>query len=251
MVASLSSLNRPWAKSDPAKRILNDNIAAALDKAQAVIRFELDGTIVEANQNFLDVLGYQLSEIQGQHHSMFCDAAFAKSADYAALWADLGRGQSKSGRFKRVAKSGQEIWIEASYNPIYGDDGQPIGVVKFAVDVTKPALRTAEANGQLSALSRSMAVIEFELDGTIITANDNFLDALGYSLDEVTGQKHAMFVDPEFSRSREYADFWDRLGSGQFDSGENERQTKDRKSIWIQASYNPIFDPEGRPYTVV
>ncbi len=224
---------------------------AAISKSQAVIEFDMDGTIRTANDNFLATLGYRLDEIVGKHHSMFADQAYAKSAEYRDFWAKLGRGEFDAGEYKRLGKGGKEIWIQASYNPIFDMSGRPFKVVKYATDITAAKLKNADYEGQLAAISKSQAVIEFDLDGTIRTANDNFLATLGYSLDEVRGKHHSMFADGAYAKSAEYREFWAKLGRGEFDSGEYKRYGKGGKEIWIQASYNPIYDMNGRPFKVV
>ena len=223
----------------------------AISKVQAVIEFELDGTIRTANENFLGAVGYSLSEIQGQHHRMFVEAEYAQTDEYKAFWKNLGEGNFDAGRYKRVTKDGKSIWIQASYNPIFDPDGKPFKVVKYATDITEQIMLNANFKGQLAAIHKSQAVIEFELDGTIITANENFTNTVGYSLDEIKGKHHSMFADPEVAKSAEYKEFWKKLGSGQFDAGEYHRLGKGGKDIWIQASYNPIFDPDGKPFKVV
>lgn len=223
----------------------------AISKVQAVIEFELDGTIRTANENFLGAVGYSLQEIQGQHHRMFVEPEYAQSDEYKTFWKNLGQGNFDAGRYKRITKDGQNIWIQASYNPIFDPDGKPFKVVKYATDITEQVLRNADFRGQLDAIHKSQAVIEFELDGTIITANENFTNTVGYSLEEIKGKHHSMFADPEFAKTAEYKTFWQRLGSGQFDAGEYHRLGKGGKDIWIQASYNPIFDPDGKPFKVV
>src|SRR5262249_11737241 len=155
--------------------------------------FKLDGTIVTANSNFLGAVGYSLGEIQGKHHSMFMPPADRESAAYREFWAALNRGEYQHGEYKRIGKGGKEIWILASYNPLLDEKGKPFGVVKFATDVSAEKLKNADISGQLDAIGKSQAVIEFNLDGTIIRANDNFLAALGYSLGEIKGQHHRMF----------------------------------------------------------
>ena len=223
----------------------------ALDAAQAIIWFDPNGVIQNANDNFLNVLGYTLDEIKGKHHSMFVEPAIAQSADYSEFWESLGRGQAVQGEFSRVRKDGSHVYIEASYNPMRGADGKVESIVKFAIDVTDRKIARAEADGQLAAINRSQAVIEFEPDGTIITANDNFLKTLGYSLEELQGKHHRMFVDPAYAESDAYQDFWRDLAAGNFSSAEFKRIAKDGHPVWIQASYNPIFDPEGNPFKVV
>ena len=226
-------------------------VNAANSKAQAVIEFKMDGTIITANDNFLDALGYALSEIQGKHHSMFVDDAFRRSADYKEFWAKLNRGEYEAKEYKRIGKGGKEVWIQASYNPILDRSGKPFKVVKFATDVTQQKLQTADFEGQIAAVSKAQAVIEFNMDGTIITANDNFLNALGYTLDEVKGRHHSMFVDTSFARSNEYKDFWAKLNRGEYEAKEYKRLGKGGREVWIQASYNPILDLNGKPFKVV
>jgi methyl-accepting chemotaxis protein len=223
----------------------------ALNRSQAVIEFKPDGTIITANQNFLAVLGYSLAEIEGRHHSMFVAPEERDSPAYRAFWAALKRGEFQVAEYKRVAKGGKEIWIQASYNPIKGADGVPFKVVKFATDVTERKLRDADTRGQIDAIGKSQAVIEFNLDGTIITANENFLATLGYRLDEIQGQHHSMFVDEKERQSAAYRAFWEALKRGEFQAAQYKRIGKGGKEIWIQASYNPIFDLSGKPFKVV
>ncbi len=223
----------------------------AINKSQAVIEFNLDGTIITANDNFLGALGYTLEEIQGKHHRMFVEPKFAESTEYQKLWEKLNRGEFEAGEFKRIDKGGKEIWIQASYNPIFDADGKPIKVVKFATDVTAQKLQNADFEGQIEAVSKAQAVIEFNLDGTIITANDNFLATLGYTLGEIQGQHHRMFAEPKFAESPEYKQFWEALNRGEYQAGEYKRIGKGGKEIWIQASYNPILDMNGNPFKVV
>ncbi len=224
---------------------------AAIDKIQAVIEFKLDGTILDANDNFLKTLGYALAEIQGKHHSMFAEPAYAGSSEYRAFWDKLARGEHDAGQYKRIAKGGREVWIQASYNPVFDAAGKPIKVVKFATDITDAKLRAADFEGQLNAVGKAQAVIEFKLDGTILNANDNFLKTLGYTLDEVKGKHHSMFADPAHAASHEYRAFWDKLGRGEYDAGQYKRFAKGGREIWIQASYNPIMDMNGKPFKVV
>ncbi len=226
-------------------------IIDALNQSQAVIEFSLEGIILHANENFLRVTGYRLDEIRGKHHRMFVDPAEAASPAYQQFWDRLRTGQFQRAEYLRVGKDGKEIWIQATYNPILDRQGRPVKVVKFATDITEQKLRTADIQGQLRAISKAQAVIEFRLDGTIITANENFLAATGYRLEEVQNQHHRMFVDPEYARSAAYDTFWAQLRAGQFLADEFCRLRKDRQKIWIQATYNPILDPRGRPFKVV
>ena len=223
----------------------------AIGKAQAVIEFQLDGTIITANENFLKAMGYTLDEVRGKHHSMFVEPAYRESAEYKNFWASLARGEFKAAEYKRIAKGGREIYIQASYNPIFDMTGKPFKVVKFATDVTQVKLKNADYIGQIDAIGKSQAVIEFKLDGTIITANENFLHAMGYTLGEIQGKHHSMFVEPSYRDSAEYAAFWASLGRGEFQAAEYKRLAKGNREIYIQASYNPILDMNGKPFKVV
>lgn len=224
---------------------------AAIDRVQAVIEFDLQGKILQANENFLSVMGYSLEEIQGQHHRMFVDPEFSSCKDYADFWDALRAGQFRSAEYRRFGKNGKEVWIQASYNPIFDPAGRPFKVVKYAVDITEQKIKNADLEGQIAAIGRSQAVIEFDMNGKILAANENFLKVMGYSLAEIRGKHHSMFADADFARSRDYADFWESLRAGEFRSAEFKRFGKGHSEVWIQASYNPIFDPSGRPYKVV
>jgi methyl-accepting chemotaxis protein len=223
----------------------------ALSKSQAVIEFNLDGTIVTANQNFLNAMGYRLEEIQGKHHSMFMDPELRDQAQYRQFWDALRRGEYQAGEFPRVAKGGRPIWIQASYNPLLNRSGKPFKIVKFAADITEQKLKSADYEGQISAIQKSQAVIEFNLDGTVITANENFLKTLGYRLDEIQGKHHGMFVEPEYRDSAAYRGFWETLRRGDYQAAEYKRVAKGGKAIWIQASYNPIRGADGKLVKVV
>ncbi len=228
-----------------------DALLAALDKSQAVIQFKPDGTILHANENFLAAMGYSLDEIQGQHHSMFVEPGYESSAEYKEFWETLRQGKFQAAEYKRFGKGGKEIWIQASYNPIVNGSGKVVKVVKYATDITAQTLQNADYHGQIDAVNKSSAVISFELDGTIIEANENFLGAMGYSLDEIKGQHHRTFVDPSYAKSAEYKNFWAALARGEYQAGEYKRFAKGGKEVWIQASYNPIYDPNGKPFKVV
>jgi methyl-accepting chemotaxis protein len=243
-----------FATDVTAQKLMNADFSGQIDaisKAQAVIEFNMDGTIITANENFLSTIGYSLEEVQGQHHSMFVDPEFKVSTEYKLFWESLNRGEYENKEYKRLGKGGKEVWIQASYNPILDLNNKPFKVVKFASDVTEQKLSNANFSGQISAISKSQAVIEFNLDGTIITANDNFLSALGYSLSEIQGQHHSLFVEPAHKSSMEYQQFWQKLNRGEFDSGEYLRIGKGGKEVWIQASYNPILDLNGKTIKVV
>ena len=225
-------------------------ILDAISKSQAIIEFDLKGNILAANENFCRALGYGLSEIVGKHHSMFCEPAYTATADYREFWARLGRGEYDAGAYKRLAKGNREIWIQASYNPVF-KGGRPFKVVKFAADITVAKRKAVDDAGKLEAMSRSQAVIEFTPTGEILTANENFCNALGYSLAEVTGKHHSMFCDPAYARTEDYANFWKRLARGEFIANEFVRFGKGGRQIWIQAAYNPILDADGKVYKVV
>tara|TARA_R110002049_G_scaffold189656_1_gene358149 strand:- start:112518 stop:114218 length:1701 start_codon:yes stop_codon:yes gene_type:complete len=223
----------------------------AIGKSQAVIEFDMDGKILTANQNFLDAMGYTLAEVQGKHHQIFVDPAYAKSPEYKKFWETLRSGKYMSAEYRRFGKGGKEVWIQASYNPILDMNGRPFKVVKYATDVTAEKLRAADYEGQIDAIGKSQAVISFELDGTIIDANDNFLNAMGYKLADLKGRNHSMCVDPEYVKTDAYKDFWAALRRGEYQSGEFKRMGKGGKDVWISASYNPVFDMNGRPFKVV
>jgi len=231
--------------SSDAKHILD-----AISKSQAVIEFDLKGNVLKANDNFCRAIGYGVDEITGKHHSMFCDPAYAATAEYKDFWARLGRGEYDSGAYKRLAKGGREIWIQASYNPVF-KNGKPYKVIKFASDISETKRQAIDDAGKLNAISRSQAVIEFRPNGEILTANENFCKGLGYNLSEIAGKHHSMFCDPAYARTEEYANFWRRLAGGEFIANEFVRYGKGGKEIWIQAAYNPIIDANGRVYKVV
>ncbi len=224
---------------------------AAISKSQAVIEFELDGTILTANQNFLAALGYTLDEIRGRHHAIFIDEAMRQSHEYKEFWNKLNRGEYVAGEFRRIGKGGREVWIQASYNPIFDNQGKPFKVVKYASDITAAKLQANDFACQLAAINKSQAVIEFNLDGTVLSANQNFLATLGYSFDEIRGRHHAMFVDEATRQSHEYKEFWNKLNRGEYVAGEFRRIGRGGKEIFIQASYNPILDTSGKPFKVV
>ena len=223
----------------------------ALDRSQAIIEFDLDGNILTANDNFLRTVGYELEEIRGRHHGLFLEPGYRTSREYRSFWASLAKGTHQTGEFRRLAKGGREIWLQASYNPVLGRRGKPIKIVKFATDVTAQKLQNADYEGQIQAIQKSQAVIEFDLDGVIVNANENFLKAVGYGLDEIQGKHHSLFVDPSVRESQEYRAFWEALARGKYQAGEYRRVGRDGRDVWLQASYNPILDMNGRPFKVV
>ncbi len=226
------------------------NILGAISTSQAVIEFDLNGNILAANKNFCTALGYDLSEILGKHHRIFCDPEYVASSAYQDFWSSLGSGKYDAREYRRIRKDGREIWIEASYNPVCRG-GQPYKVVKIATDITAKKLKADDDKSKLEAISRSQAVIEFTPSGEILTANDNFCSTLNYTLSEIAGKHHRLFCEPGYAASREYADFWKRLAAGEFISDEFVRFGKNGKEVWIQAAYNPILDHAGKVIKVV
>jgi len=224
---------------------------AAINNSQAIIEFNLDGTIITANKNFLNALNYSIEEIAGQHHKLFVELKEQQSPAYKLFWQNLNEGKFQSNVFKRIGKNGKEIWLRATYNPVFNEQGKPYKVIKFASDITEERIKNADHEGQIAAISSSQAVIEFEMDGTIISANDNFLNAVNYKLEEVQGRHHSIFVETKDKESKEYQQFWHDLNQGDFQMAEYKRLGKNGKEVWLQATYNPIFDLNGKPFKVV
>ncbi|ALM83002.1 PAS domain-containing methyl-accepting chemotaxis protein [Bordetella sp. N] len=246
MLKSLKLLNcfrRPGA---PAAAQLD-----ALSQSQAVIEFLPDGTIVHANEYFLNAMGYDLQDLVGRHHSILVTPLERASADYQAFWRRLGKGNFDSGQYKRIGKDGREVWIQATYNPIIDRRGRVARVVKYGADITGEKMRQADMEGQIAAISKSQAVIEFSLDGIILYANESFLQAMGYEYDEIVGRHHSMFVEAGERESADYKEFWRKLRAGNFDANVYRRVGKNAREVWIQATYNPILDMNGRPFKVV
>ena len=223
----------------------------AISKSQSVIEFDAKGLIISANENFLNTMGYRLDEIVGRHHSIFVSESDVRSPAYRQFWKDLNAGQFKSEQYKRIAKGGKEVWIQATYNPIFDVQGQVSGVVKFATDVTREKIRNADFEGQIDAISKSQAVVEFDLEGHILHANENFLSVMGYTLEEIRGKHHRIFVVPGFENTSLYREFWNNLKQGVYEAKKYERIAKNGRSVWIEASYNPIMDVNGKPFKIV
>jgi len=237
------------AKAAQLSELQNRN--AAINESMAVVEYSLDGTILDANENYLRLLGYTLDELRGQHIDMLLDPAQCSSGGSHGNLEKLRRGEHIAALQKRIAKGGREIWVQASVNPIKDAAGKPCKAITYAWDVTAQVEAAAESKGQVEAISRVQAVIEFALDGTILTANENFLNAVGYTLDEIRGQHHRMFVEPAYAASDDYRRFWEKLGHGEYEAGQYKRLAKGGREIWIQASYNPIFNADGKAYKVV
>jgi methyl-accepting chemotaxis protein len=223
----------------------------ALQKSQAVIEFGMDGTILEANANFLACVGYTAEEVVGKNHSMFVAPAERDSPAYQEFWNSLRRGEFNGGEYKRIGKGGREVWLQATYNPIRDMNGALIKVMKLATDVTARKLDYANFQGQIEAIGKSQAVIEFDMNGLILSANRNFLEATGYTAEEMVGRHHRILLAPGDAESVEYKQFWDALRRGEFQSGDFRRVGKGGRTIWLHATYSPIFDLAGKPFKVV
>ncbi|MFN7103757.1 MAG: PAS domain-containing methyl-accepting chemotaxis protein [Pseudorhizobium sp.] len=223
----------------------------ALDLSMAIIEFKPDGTIVKANKNFCDLMGYSEAEIVGKKHRMFLDRDYADSAEYTAFWNTLRNGEFICREFTRIAKNGTEIYIRGNYNPIKNGAGKVVKIVKFANDISETKLHAIDTGAKIDAVNRAQAAIEFKPDGTILSANENFLSAMGYSLAEIAGRHHSMFIEADQANSAEYREFWKKLNAGEFVAGEFKRIGKGGRSVFIQASYNPVFDLKGRVIKVV
>ncbi len=226
-------------------------IYSALDGAQAIIEFDLNGNILRANDNFLAVTGYTDDELTGRHHSMFCARDLIDSPAYVRFWQDLAAGKADRAEYKRIAKGGREFWINASYNPVKDASGRVCKIIKFATDITLEKLRAAETSGLVAAIAKAQAVVEFDMNGMLLDANANFLDLLDYALEDVRGEHHRVFCDDEYAASAAYRRFWGKLNRGEFDAGRYKRHGNNGKTVWIQATYNPIFDADGKPVKVV
>ena len=223
----------------------------AISSTQAVIEFDLQGNVLKVNDNFLKTMGYTQEEAVGKHHGQFVDEKYRNSTEFKEFWAKLNRGEPNAGVFRRITKSGKDVWLQAVYNPILDLAGKPFKVVKYATDVTKYKLLDADNEGQLASIDRALGSIQFSMDGTITKVNQNFLNATGYQESEVIGKHHSMFVDSAYRNSPDYAEFWQKLNRGEFDAGQYKRVGKSGNEVWLQASYNPILDMNGKPIKVV
>ncbi|MGI3902899.1 MAG: PAS domain S-box protein [Janthinobacterium lividum] len=233
------------------RSLADDAKIQAIDRSQAVVEFALDGTILNANEHFCRALGYGIDELRGRHHKLLVDPQEQDSTDYARFWDSLRRGEYQQAEYRRIAKDGRDVWIQATYNPVLDSDGRPVTIVKFATDVTAAKQRSADDRGRIEAIHKSQAVAEFSIDGTVLSANENFLAIFGYAMNEIRGQHHRMFVSPEDQNTAAYRTFWDNLREGSFQTAEYHRVAKDGHAVWIQASYNPILGLRGEPIKVV
>ncbi len=226
-------------------------LMAALERSMAVVEFDLEGRVLRANQNFLNVMGYRAEQVVGKAHREFCTADYVKSPAYADLWASLRAGKFVSGTFQRVDSDGQNVWLEASYNPVLDGSGRVQKVVKYAMDVTEKLTRESDVRAKLVAVDRSMAIVEFDLQGNILTANENFVHTMGYGLNEIVGKPHKMFCEPALVNSPEYGDFWRGLNRGEIRGGQFKRLAKHGRVVWLEATYNPVYDAEGKLSKIV
>lgn len=239
-----SALKRKLQSQD-AEIIKHQGLVNALDRSMAIVELGLDGKVIRANDNFLRIMGYRAEQILGVAHSDLCPTALVRSSAYNEFWGRLRAGEFVSGTFQRIGADGRKVWLEASYSPVLDEQGKVCKVVKFALDVTQKVLQDAEANSKLNALDRAMAVIEFDLNGNIIQANQNFLNTMGYAQTDLKGKHHRMFCEPDLVGSSEYTDFWKRLNSGEVFSGQFKRIGKHGRTLWLEATYNPVFDADG------
>lgn len=222
----------------------------AIDKSNAVIEFDLNGNILFANDNFLNTVGYKLDEIKGQHHSIFISEVEKHSEKYKEFWRKLNEGKYDEGLYKRYGCDGREIWLRATYNPIFKGD-RPYKIVKYAQDVTFDQNQKANFLGQIQAINRSQAIIEFDLKGNVLSANDNFAETMLYKESEILGKHHSVFLFTEDKEAPEYTHFWKNLAKGQLYTGVFRRKNKNGQEVWLQASYNPIFDMNNQLLKVV
>lgn len=251
MAGSLESAAAKQTEALEAQAAEIAGVTTAISRSQAVCEFTVDGTVITANDNFQTCFGYGPEEIKGQHHRIFCAPTCTNRIEYAELWQKLGRGEVESGVYAGRRKDGREIWVQASYNPIMNTEGKVKRVVVYATDITTQRVVAMEAEGLKKAVERGQAVVEFGLDGTIRSANTTFLELMGYRLDEIKGQHHRMLCDATCVNSDDDAAFWTKLNQGEFAAGTYCRVGKGGRVVWMQATYNPILDVNGKPYKVV
>ncbi|MWK57037.1 methyl-accepting chemotaxis protein [Metapseudomonas otitidis] len=223
----------------------------AIRNAMAMIEFSPDGTILDANAAFLGVVDYQLDNVLGRNHSLFCTPELVRSPAYEEFWRRLRAGEHFSDRFMRLTRSGRQVWLEATYMPVLDEAGQTIRILKVATDITRQLEAEHVHESYVNAINHAMAAIEFDLEGRVVGANANFLGLMGYSLDEVQGKHHSLFCSAEEAGSSDYQHFWDRLRHGEYISDRFRRVTRSGGTIWLRATYSPLYDSTGRPYGVV
>ncbi|WP_139452905.1 methyl-accepting chemotaxis protein [Campylobacter armoricus] len=250
MFGNKKKINEQIVQLEQSNQSFQD-IFNAISNTMAMIEFQIDGTIITANENFLKTMNYSIDEIKGKHHSMFCLPEVVKSQRYVDFWKDLRNGKSRNGLFRRIAKGGKDIYLEANYLPIINQNNEVYKVIKFANDITQRHYEMLDLKNTIDAANRSMAIIEFNPYGEILNANENFTQTMGYSLNEIKGKHHSMFCEEKFRNSKEYTIFWEELRSGKFQSGKFIRYGKNNKLIHLEASYNPIKNDDGEIYKVI
>ncbi|OEC39893.1 pili assembly chaperone [Pseudomonas sp. 1D4] len=223
----------------------------AIRNAMAMIEFSPDGTILDANAAFLGVVDYQLDNVLGRNHSLFCTPELVRSPAYEEFWRRLRAGEHFSDRFMRLTRSGRQVWLEATYMPVLDETGQTIRILKVATDITRQLEAEHVHESYVNAINHAMAAIEFDLEGRVVGANANFLGLMGYSLNEVQGKHHSLFCCAEEASGSDYQHFWDRLRHGEYISDRFRRVTRSGSTIWLRATYSPLYDSTGRPYGVV
>ena len=226
-------------------------VLGALDRSTAIVHLGLDGKVIKANPLFGDIFGLRPQELEGQPHAMLCVPDYAASAQYQDFWRRLSAGETFGGLFQRRHKDGHLLWLRATYNPVFNAAGKVTRIVKLASDVTAQVEDRLRSTGVLEAIDRSMAVIAFSPDGHVQHANGNFLQCMGYQLDDVLGQHHRMFCTRDYAASPAYASFWDGLRQGRYHQGQVQRVTRQGRTVWLEASYNPVFTQEGTVSGVV
>lgn len=233
------------------EKLRQDAIEKAINQHYAVVSFKTDGTIRDANEKFLKLFGYELEEIVGKKHRIFCDSDYANSSEYIQFWNDLTNGYVQTEEFKRIKKDGTSIFIQASYKPLINEDGQIFEILKFAQDITSKKLESLDYSAKIKAINSTQSVIEFDMNGFVLNANENLLNSLGYSLDEIIGKHQSMFCEEDYVKSNEYKEFWNKLRSGIHESGKYLRLGKNEKKVWVQAIYTPIFDIDKKTIKIV
>ncbi|WP_299459258.1 PAS domain S-box protein [uncultured Microscilla sp.] len=247
---NMEELTATQEKMYKKEKELSSNVNA-INQTISTIEFDMKGMVLNANQLFLQLTEYEFDDIIGKHHRMFVDQEYAQTTAYQDFWDSLRKGKTHSAEFKSIGNQGKEIWLRASYTPVKGGDGTPYKIMQFALDITPEKKLRQDLANQLEAIDRSSAVIEFDLSGNILTANDTFLQAFGYTLHDLKDKHHQIFVASEYQRSEEYRQFWQKLQNGQFIEGEFKQYTQSGEEIWIKGNYNPILDINGKPYKVI
>jgi methyl-accepting chemotaxis protein len=237
--------------ADKRQRLEFEGKVQAIDRSQAIVEFETDGTLISANANFLELMGYPLEEVRGKHHRLFCPPNILSNEDYTLFWEKLRNGKFQSGEYQRLAIGGREVWLQATYNPILGLDGRPTRIVKVASDITKQKQRIVDFESKWDAVNVAQSIVEFDLDGKLVSANESFLRMMGYSLREIVGQHHSMFCTPDYVQSEEYRGFWLSLGKGESHAARYHCIGRFNRDVYIQASYSPIVDANGEVVRVI